>query len=68
MTSGLTIAQPHVLEGLPERALAPRGPTARDHLIVALAAGDDDAAKEIANGREILKDLLRALRLFGGGA
>jgi hypothetical protein len=67
LTSGLTIAQPHVLEGLPERALAPEGCDGQDHLIVALAAGEDDAAEAIANGREILKDLLRALRLFGDG-
>jgi hypothetical protein len=67
LTSGLTIAQPHVLEGLPERALAPEGSDGQDHLIVALAAGDDDAAEAVTNGREILKDLLRALRLFGDG-
>jgi hypothetical protein len=66
LTSGLTIAQPHVLEGLPERALAPEGHDGRDHLIVALAAGED-AADAVADGREILKDLLRALRLFGDG-
>ena len=67
LTSGLTIARPHVLEGLPEAARAPEGPDGEDHLIVALAAGEDDAAEAIANGREILKDLLRALRLFGDG-
>ncbi len=67
LTSGLTIAQPHVLEGLPEGARAPEGPDGHDHLIVALAAGEDDAAEAIANGREILKDLLGALRLFGDG-
>ncbi len=67
LTSGLTIAQPHVLEGLPEGARAPEGPDGHDHLIVALAADEDDAAEAIANGREILKDLLGALRLFGDG-
>jgi hypothetical protein len=67
LTSGLTIAQPRVLEGLPEAALAPEEPDGQDHLIVALAAGEDDAGAAIANGREILKDLLRALRLFGDG-
>jgi hypothetical protein len=67
LTSGLTIAQPQVLEGLPEAALAPAEDAGQDHLIVALAAGEDDPDEAIANGREILKDLLRALRLFGDG-
>jgi hypothetical protein len=67
LTSGLTIAQPQVLEGLPEAALAPAQDAGHDHLIVALAAGEDDPDEAIANGREILKDLLRALRLFGDG-
>jgi hypothetical protein len=67
LTSGLTIAQPEALEGLPERARAPERPDGQDHLIVALAAGEDDAAEAVANGREILNDLLRALRLFGDG-
>ena len=38
LTSGLTIAQPDALDGLPERALAPEGPTASEHLVVVLAA------------------------------
>ena len=40
---------------------------AHEHLIVALAAGEDDPREAIARGREVLKDLLRALRLFGDG-
>jgi len=67
LTRGLMIAQPHVLEGLPDGALAPGQDGSHDHLVVALAAGDDDASDAIARGREILKDLLRALRLFGDG-
>jgi len=67
LTTGLTIAQPHVLEGLPEGALAPDRDGGHEHLIVALAAGEDDPREAIAHGREILKDLLRALRLFGDG-
>jgi hypothetical protein len=67
LTSGLTIAQPQVLEGLPEAALAPARDAGQDHLIVALAAGEDDPDEAVANGRLILKDLLRALRLFGDG-
>jgi hypothetical protein len=67
LTSGLTIAQPQVLEGLPDAALAPEEAGGRDHLIVALAAGEENPGEAITNGREILKDLLRALRLFGDG-
>jgi hypothetical protein len=67
LTPGLTIAQPNVLEGLPEGALAPDHDGRHEHLIVALAAGEDDPREAIARGREILKDLLRALRLFGDG-
>ncbi|MGP0102057.1 MAG: hypothetical protein ACLPUT_10635 [Solirubrobacteraceae bacterium] len=67
LTTGLTIAQPHVLEGLPEAALARGQAGSPEHLIVALAAGEDDPREAIARGREILKDLLRALRLFGDG-
>ena len=67
LTTGLTIAQPHVLEGLPEGALAPEEDGGHEHLIVALAAGEDDPREAIAGGREILEDLLRALRLFGDG-
>ncbi len=66
LTSGLTITRPELLEGLPEGALA--GPDGSpEHLIVALTAGEDDPREAIARGREILKDLLRALRLFGDG-
>jgi len=67
LTSGLTIAQPQVLEGLPDGALAAGEDGENDHLIVALAAGEDDPQEAIARGREVLKDLLRALRLFGDG-
>jgi hypothetical protein len=67
LTTGLTIAQPNVLEGLPEGALAPEEDGGHEHLIVALAAGEDDPREAIARGREILEDLLRALRLFGDG-
>jgi len=67
LTSELTIARPDALEGLPDGALAPEEHTGQDHLIVALAAVDDDPAAAIARGRKVLMDLLRALRLFGDG-
>jgi hypothetical protein len=67
LTTGLTIARPHVLEGLPEGALACGPDGTHEHLIVALAAGEGDPREAIGRGREVLKDLLRALRLFGDG-
>jgi hypothetical protein len=67
LTKGLAIAQCDALEGLPEGATAGREDGARDHLIVALALGEDDAREAISQGREVLTDLLRALRLFGDG-
>ncbi len=67
LTSGLTIAQPETLEGLPEGALLAGGDGPQEHLVVLLSADEDDPGEAIAGGREILKDLLRALRLFGDG-
>lgn len=63
LTRGLTIAQPHALDDLPEGAQAGE----HQHLVVALNAGDGEPREAIARGRAVLKDLLRALRLFGDG-
>jgi hypothetical protein len=64
---GLTIAQPHALEGLPSGAalMADDGPGG--HLVVVLAVEEDDPREALGRGREVLQDLLRALRLFGDG-
>jgi hypothetical protein len=67
LTTGLTIAQPHALDGLPDGALAATGAGEPGHLIVALDAGTGEPLQAIARGRAVLKDLLRALRLFGDG-
>jgi len=64
LTRGLTIAQPHALDGLPQGALAGGG---EGHLVVVLTAEDDEPSEALAHGREVLRDLLRALRLFGDG-
>jgi hypothetical protein len=66
LTKGLTIAQPDALSGLPDGA-ACGGSDEPEHLIVAFAAEDEDPREAVAEGREVLKDLLRALRLFGDG-
>jgi len=63
LTRGLTIAQPHALAELPEAAQGGE----REHLVVVLNAGDGEPREMIARGRAVLKDLLRALRLFGDG-
>jgi hypothetical protein len=67
LTSGLTITRPEILEDLPEGALVAGEDDTPEHLIVALTTAEDDPREAIARGREILKDLLRALRLFGDG-
>jgi hypothetical protein len=60
LTKGLTIAQQGALRGVPDGAEG-------DHLLVVFTADDGDVDDAIARGREVLKDLLRALRLFGDG-
>jgi hypothetical protein len=65
LTAGLTIARPEALEGLPVQMRASEdGP---GHLVVTLAAEERDPAEALARAREVLRDLLRALRLFGDG-
>ncbi len=68
LAKGLTIARPDALREVPSGAGgAPQG----DHLIVALTLGDEPGAvgdrDAVAHGCEVLKDLLRSLRLFGDG-
>ncbi len=67
LTKGLTIAQAGALDGLPEAPPSAAEHAAAEHLIVVLAAEGDDPRLAVARGREVLKDLLRALRLFGDG-
>ncbi len=68
LAKGLTIAHPEALQEVPAGAGdAEQG----DHLIVALTLGEAEAAVSdrdaVAQGCEVLKDLLRSLRLFGDG-
>lgn len=68
LTKGLTIAQRDALQGMPDAAVAGgEGVRTDNHLIVVHTAEDDDPQKALLQGREVLKDLLRALRLFGDG-
>jgi hypothetical protein len=66
LTGGLTIARPEALEGLPAEARA-ENEDSSPHLIVALATDEQDPRAALQRGREVLRDLLRALRLFGDG-
>jgi hypothetical protein len=77
LTDGLTLAQPRALGDLPEAASSAStgAADASEHVVVVLSADDEpDAAKSrraprdaVTLGREVLEDLLRALRLFGDG-
>ena len=60
LTRGLTIAQRDALRGVPDGAPS-------DGLLVVFSADDCDVDDALARGHEVLKDLLRALRLFGDG-
>jgi hypothetical protein len=67
LTKGLTIAQPSALDGLPPGALSAGENDAGGNLVVVLAIEGNEPGEALGRGREVLKDLLRALRLFGDG-
>lgn len=69
LTRGLMLARPHALEGAPEEiehAFA-EGSHAEEHLLVVFTAQEPDPRNALTEGREVVRDLLRALRLFGDG-
>ncbi len=66
LASGLTIAKPQAIDGLPPEARAREG-AEPGHLIVALSSTEPDPQSATERGRAVLRDLLRALRLFGDG-
>jgi hypothetical protein len=71
LAAGLTITQPEALLGVPDAALAPIREHAGEHgghLLVAFTTeATTDVFATLARGREVLVELLRALRLFGEG-
>ncbi len=74
LAKGLTIAHPDALQEVPAGAASVEGEAQDDHLIVALSVRDEGEASAegapgdaVAQGCEVLVDLLRALRLFGDG-
>jgi hypothetical protein len=66
LAAGLTIARPEAIDGLPHEMRAADG-DGPGHLVVALATEEQDPGDALERGREVLRDLLRALRLFGDG-
>jgi hypothetical protein len=68
LAKGLTIAQPDALRGIPEDALIdPEDDAPGGHLVVVHTTDDDDPRMATSRGADTLRDLLRALRLFGDG-
>ncbi|MFZ2113761.1 MAG: hypothetical protein WAU77_08535 [Solirubrobacteraceae bacterium] len=66
LARGLLIAHPDALQGAPEQAqTGSRGDD--DHLLVVFSAQATDPRGAIAQGKDVLRELLRALRLFGDG-
>lgn len=67
LTRGLLIAHPEALKGAPEQTLCGMRGEQDDHLLVVFNARDADPRVAIAQGGEVVRELLRALRLFGDG-
>jgi hypothetical protein len=68
LTRGLLIAQPDALQGAPEQALpAPDARGEDNHMLVVFTARDLDSREALAEGMDVVRELLRALRLFGDG-
>jgi hypothetical protein len=68
LTKGLRIAQRDAMQGGPDGAVsAGDGEPGENHLIVVYTAEEDDPRDAVLDGREVLEDLLSALRLFGDG-
>ena len=66
LTGGLSIASPSAFDGLPDAARA-SSDGADEHLVAVLSSQDVEPAHAIAQGCAVMRDLLRALRLFGEG-
>jgi hypothetical protein len=66
LARGLLIAHPDALRGAPEQAMCADADGA-EHLLVVFSAESPEPRTAIAHGEEVVRELLRALRLFGDG-
>ena len=66
LARGLLIAHPDALQGAPEQAMC-AGADGVEHLLVVFSAESPEPRTAIAHGEDVLRELLRALRLFGDG-
>lgn len=66
LTRGLVIAQPGAWHDAPAQAIGTGGEEA-EHLLAIFTAEEREPAAAIAQGRAVMLELLRALRLFGDG-
>jgi hypothetical protein len=67
LAKGLAMAQPEAIDGMPDAVRVPLDARADSHLLLLYSAEGDDPEAGIERGREVLRELLRALRLFGDG-
>ncbi len=67
LTRGLTIAQPDALHGAPEQAVGDLSAEEHDRLLLVYTASEPDPRVGLTRGIEVVRELLRALRLFGDG-
>jgi hypothetical protein len=66
LTRGLLIAHPDALCGAPEQAMC-SDKDAAEHLLVVFSAQDTNPNAALSEGEGVVRELLRALRLFGDG-
>jgi hypothetical protein len=66
LARGLLIAHPDALRGAPEQAMRASADGA-EHLLVVFSAESPEPRTAIAHGEDVVRELLRALRLFGDG-
>jgi hypothetical protein len=67
LTRGLSIVQPDAMRDAPEQALCAGGADDPGHLLVVFSAEDPNPRAAISRAESVVRELLRALRLFGDG-
>jgi hypothetical protein len=67
LTKGLLIVHPDAVDGVAQLTAADEPAGGAHHLLVVHTPPEENAHKALAAGRQVLADLLRALRLFADG-